>query len=404
MTFPLPKLPDSFHWICRTVSSSHPPVLVFGEGLTVLGTIRSLAREGIPALVVTEDVGFARGSRFFRTGPRITMPSLQDYLGSLPYETAVLFPCTDHWAREVAGLPEGLRERFPAPIPSWEVVETFLDKGRFSRFLQAHGIPQPRSVSVNDSFDLEGIGETQGLFIKPLDSQRFNQRYRVKAFDTGSVQDLKEKLLRLAEDDVEVLLQEYIPGPPSNHYFVDGYYRDRETRGLVLRQRLRMYPSRFGNSTYMRTVPVANAQGAVAVVEDALRAADYSGIFSAELKLDARDGTFKVLEINARPWWFIEFAAQSGVNVAALAYGDLVGAPREGLRIAIPGRECIYPYLDFRACMETGFRKPATFGAWVMASVTGYRPLFQWGDPIPALLSAGELVRKLVEGPRALRD
>ncbi len=384
------------------MTSSSPPALVFGEGLTLLGTIRSLAREKIRALVVTEDVGFARGSRFYRAGPSIGTSSLAAYLEGLPYETAVLFPCSDSWAREVAGLGEGLRRRFPSPIPSSAVLETFLDKGRFGQFLQAHGLPHPCSILVDDSLDLESLGDTRRFFIKPLDSQRFNQRYRVKAFDSTSGQDLRRKLRMVAEEGMDVLLQEYIPGPPSNHYFVDGYFRDRKALALVLRQRLRMYPPRFGNSTYMRTVPLESGREALSVVEAALQAADYDGIFSAELKLDPRDDTFKILEINARPWWFIEFAAQCDVNVAALAYTDLVGGPPGAFRSSAPGRECIYPYLDFRACLEARFRKPATVGAWARSSISSHRPVFQWGDPIPALLGVGEVVRKLVEGPPGL--
>jgi len=45
-------------------------------------------------------------------------------------------------------------------------------------------------------------------------------------------------------------------------------------------------------------------------------------VFSAEFKFDERDGLFKILEVNARPWWYVDFAARCGVDVCRMAYRD----------------------------------------------------------------------------------
>lgn len=381
---------------------STPPALVFGSGLTLLGVIRCLGLAGIPSYVVTQDVGFPRGSRFFKSGPPITGQPLQDYLEGLPFEKAVLFPCSDHWAKEIAGIPERLKERFTAPLPSSDVLDVFLNKGLFAQFLEQHGFPHPKTIPVDDSFEPGSLGDNwnpKDFFLKPRDSQRFTQKYRRKAFGLDSELDLREKMALLADDGMEVLLQEFIPGPPTNHYFLDGYIdRQGVALGLLLRQRLRMHPPRFGNSSYMWSVPLGVAPSAVSVIKRVLKAAHYSGVFSAELKQDPRDNTFKILEVNARPWWYVEFAARCGVNVVDLAFSDLLGHPAESVLTYTSGRHCCFPYSDLSACLRSRPKKVEALLEWGRTLWQSERPIVQWGDPVPALFGLVLLARRTILG------
>ncbi len=86
-----------------------------------------------------------------------------------------------------------------------------------------------------------------------------------------------------------------------------------------------MFPLDFGNSTCMVSVAADEVAPAVASVERLLAHVGYRGIFSAEFKYDERDGLFKILEVNARPWWYVEFTARCGVDVCTLAYRDALG-------------------------------------------------------------------------------
>ena len=58
---------------------------------------------------------------------------------------------------------------------------------------------------------------------------------------------------------------------------------------------------------------------------ESAQAVSYRGIFSAEFKCDDRDGFFKILEVNARPWWYVEAAACAGMDVCSMAYHDALG-------------------------------------------------------------------------------
>src|SRR5581483_5252361 len=147
-----------------------------------------------------------------------------------------------------------LRERFPASVPSPETLAQFVDKGHFAALLRKNGVPHPYSKELEGANDLDDVPDEifSSAMLKPRDSQSFMRRFAVKALHVSSRSDAVEKLARVQEAGFEVLLQEYVPGPATQHYFVDGFIdRYGVPRGVFVRQRLRMFPLDFGNSTAM---------------------------------------------------------------------------------------------------------------------------------------------------------
>jgi predicted ATP-grasp superfamily ATP-dependent carboligase len=180
-----------------------------------------------------------------------------------------------------------------------------------------------------------------------------------------------------------------VPGPASNHYFVDGFLdRTGQVRARLVRRRLRMYPTDFGNSSYMRTVPAEEAGTAVETIESLLAAVGFRGIYSAEFKRDERDGVFRLLEVNARPWWYVEFAARCGVDVVWMAYLDALERPVPTQLEYELDRALVFPRYDLFACLEGLRAGELTWGTCVRSWVGGDRPIFSWDDPLPALREA----------------
>jgi predicted ATP-grasp superfamily ATP-dependent carboligase len=371
------------------------PVLLLGEGLTLLGAVRCFGRAGIPAYVLTGPDPLARHSRWFRTLPSHELAhdayeELPALLRELPMERGVLVPCSDHWVAAVAALDEDIRKRFPAVCPSEEVIDLFIDKGGFARLLEKLDIPHPRTFDLEQPDSLATVPEDvlAAGFLKPRDSMAFVGAFCVKAFDFKG-RDEAEALLQRAEDaGQKMLLQEYIPGGPDQHYFVDGYV-DRQGKLIVrfARRRYRIFPPRFGNSTAVESVPLEEAREAVEAIEKLAEQAGLRGIFSAEFKRDSRDQRFKLIEVNARPWWYIEFAATCGADVCEPAYREMVGQALSTQRPYRVGVRLICPYQDWRAWRElppgtTSLRKLLAF--WAGATQARWRP----DDPLPALFSA----------------
>jgi len=165
-------------------------------------------------------------------------------------------------------------------------------------------------------------------------------------------------------------------------------------RALFARRRLRMFPPDFGNSTLMVSVPrteVGDAPKTLARLFEELR---YRGIFSAEFKQDARDGRFKLLEVNARPWWYVEFAARCGVDVCAMAVRDALGKPIETVDRYTVGRRCVYPYYDLSAVQVERAAGRLGLVAWARSWVGATQPVFRWNDPMPALGEVAAMIRR----------
>jgi predicted ATP-grasp superfamily ATP-dependent carboligase len=192
-----------------------------------------------------------------------------------------------------------------------------------------------------------------------------------------------------------VVLQEYIPGPPTNHYFVDGFAAEG---GAVLarfaRQRLRMYPPNFGNSTYLRSVALADVADIASTVDRLVRAAGIRGIFSVELKRDVRTSVAKVIEVNARPWWYVHYATSCGVNVVEMTYraalGGAVAAHDGTYRV---GRTCVYVRPDFRACRDLRREGKLSLVSAALSWVGGEHMIFSRSDPMPFIYRCADQVR-----------
>jgi predicted ATP-grasp superfamily ATP-dependent carboligase len=380
------------------------PALVLGSGVTALGVIRVLSRRGIPSLSLSGGSGPERRSRWFKPAPDLKPASeegpgagdpsveLTDYLQGGPLNRAVLFPCSDETVLEVAGLDTKLSERFPAFVPPLPALETFIDKGRFLDVLVSEEVPHPATHLEVDAGELAALFRaTDGpLFLKPRHSHLLQRKLGVKALRSESLEGLQSAADTLLGHGIDFVVQEYVPGPASNHYFLDGFVGPK---GTVLatfgRQRLRMYPLDFGNSSLMVSVPLDEVREAADHLHRLLARLDYQGIFSAEFKLDPRDGVFRILEVNARPWWYIEFAARCGVDVASLSYRAALGEPIGPVESYRSGKRLSYPYYDFFACFSESTSFPVAMARFLGPLMTAQQPVFTWDDPWPGIAAAG---------------
>jgi D-aspartate ligase len=381
--------------------ANRPPVLVLGEGITALGVVRILSRAGLRPLATQSGDRLVAHSRWFEPVPgglgRLGAGALSEGLRVLPIERAVLMPCSDAFAGAVAALDQALASRFPASVSAPATLARFVDKGRFAETLDEFAVAHPWSELVESEADLVRVPSRifDHAILKPRDSQSFFRRYSVKAVHVKSRADAARQLATLSAAGFSFILQEYIPGGPERHYFVDGFIdRGGTVRAVFIRQRLRMYPFDFGNSTYMVSVPVEAAAPAADAITSLLRRVGYRGVFSAEFKLDPRDGVFRLLEVNARPWWYVDFAARCGIDVCRMAYDDALGCPVATVERYAIGRGLVYPYLDYAACRESRRRGRLSIWDWGRSWVGAMQPVFTFSDPLPASVESAKIIAR----------
>ena len=176
------------------------------------------------------------------------------------------------------------------------------------------------------------------------------------------------------------MVQELVPGG-DDALFTVGSYLDRNGRplGVFCGRKLRQTPPGIG------TCRVGEAVWVQEVVEDALRLLagfGYYGLSQVEFKRDARDGRYKLMEINARLWQWHGLATACGVDLPRIAYDDLTGAaPTE-------------------AVMDGQGKR------WAITLLPGERPLpqrppyvdavFALDDPKPGLVHVARVVRSVI--------
>jgi len=387
------------------------PAVVLGSGVGALGALRRLRRARVPAYLLPAAPMYESRSRWLRPvpGARGTLAAagtLATLLENSSLERAVLLPTSDALLRAVCELPPLLAARFPSSTPALEVALQLTDKAQFAHLLERLAVPAPRTLVAPDARTLAQFAgdRFEHLFIKPADSASFMRRYGVKGCRVRDLRDGCAQLERLQADGVAIIAQEYVPGPASAHYLLDGFAgAGGQVQALFARRRMRMYPPDFGNSSYMVSVPLAEVEGAARSLRRILEAIGYRGIFSAEFKRDERDGLFKILEINARVWIYVEFAARCGVDVCLMAYRDALGLPPLQPRPYRSGARLVSPEIDIAAAYHAWSHGELSLLGWARSWLGAQQPLFNWTDPRPALSEwlalMGRIVRRLLRGP-----
>ena len=381
------------------------PAIVFGSSITALGVVRALRAHDVATYLVAPSSAIAARS----TGVVVlehgwttkrSEDALRSFLSDTRLDCAVLIACEDDWVRAIAQLLDHDAGSFTSSTSPSSVVEHLLDKRAFARTLEKLDIERPRTFEVGSTEDLAQVddGELASFFLKPRDSQRFTQEFRQKAFAVEDRESAAKQLERALAGGHEMLLQEWVSGPPRNYVNIEGFI-DRHGRvvGLLARRRIRMYPLRFGNATDAVTIPLDEVADLADSVRRLFASIGYHGLFSAEFKRDGSTGRHKIIEVNARPWWQIELARAAGMDVVHMAYLDALGADLDmasGYRI---GRRWVHTLPDLRARWENPHRVRSDSSRPEEGWFSARHAVFQWSDLRPGLAEIGRVARVAFE-------
>jgi predicted ATP-grasp superfamily ATP-dependent carboligase len=311
------------------------PVVVLGGGLTGLGVERNFGRNGIDVYLVLEKKDIALYSKYcnrYFVVPKISRDRkklkafLTKFKRRLNYP-AVVFPTSDNFAQNLSDIREEKEvDSYYFSIPPKDALETFVEKKRFYKSLTSKGVPHPKTFFEVD--EIREINEelSYPIFLKPSVSQIFFGLFQKKGFVAATEKDVIRYWTLAKRFKIDMMIQEIIPGPPTNHIFIDGYMdRNSTLKAIFARRRLRMWPLSFGNSTVCESISLSEVADIKEKIVGYLHSIDYSGIFSAEFKKDERDNLYKLLEINARSWWYNSFPTSCGINILFMAYLDAIG-------------------------------------------------------------------------------
>src|SRR6478609_8970332 len=265
-----------------------PAAIVCNSHITGLAVARSLAKRGVPVIGLDrEPNGVALASNALVSAGICANPIeheeefVQDLLaiGAELRQPAVLFGCMDEWVLAMNAHRERLEQFFLFPFADDATVRRILDKSELYREAAALGVPIPRSLDARETTTEEMLAQI-GVpsILKPAAKRPFYDAFGVNLFTPKT------------EDEFG--------------------------------QRLEIYPAGFGTTCLAKAIAEPELEAHAISV---LQRLGYYGIAEVEFLRDPRDGEFKLLDINTRPWKWVGLPIASGVELPWLVYATRLG-------------------------------------------------------------------------------
>jgi D-aspartate ligase len=342
-----------------------------------LAAIRSLGRAGLRVLALDHRPS-ALGFRS-RYAERLLCPDpFEDEHRFVNFVRAlgevVVFPTHDDSLNAIARYADDLEVL--TPFPAWDVLERMQSKRTQLEEAQAAGVDIPETRFPASAAEARGLSFP--LIVKPEHPVEFKRRFRRQAFRCDTVAELERAYAQT--EQFGPIVQELVPGGDDSLYSVGSYLaRDGRELGVFCGRKLRQTPPGIG------TCRVGEAVWIDEVVDAGLRllrAFGYHGLSQVEFKHDARDGRFKLMEINPRLWQWHGLATACGVDLPRIAHADLVGETPPAAQMDGSGKR------------------------WAITLLPGERPapqrppyvdaVFALDDPKPGLVHLARVARSVI--------
>ena len=240
-----------------------------------------------------------------------------------------LFPTCDENAILAATHFDTLKEWFIYPGQSPALASSLVSKKEMYFLAKQHGVPTPEASFPQSIDDVLTFCETAKFPVtaKGIDGARLKRQLGAGVIIAENRSDLLALYKRLDESErSNVMLQEYIPGGDDSVWMFNGYFDSNSDCGFgITGRKIRQYPNYTGQTSL--GVCLRN-EFVYETTTRWMKELGYKGILDIGYRYDARDGQYKVLDVNPRIGaTFRLFVDQNGMDVARAIYLDLMGQP-----------------------------------------------------------------------------
>lgn len=238
----------------------------------------------------------------------------------------VLFPCADPYVEFIDRHFNQLKEVYLFNQETEHLNVDAMDKAKLSEMAILHGVKIPVSISIDDKDLLKKVNDIgYPVVLKPTDSSAFVNAFRIKMFKVENEADLIDKIQRARKAQLNVFVQQIIPGFDDHMVTYDMYINaQNEVTHWTTCQKQRQYPINFGASVFTKQkwIPALHAIG-----EPFFKAINWRGFAEIEFKKHAETGEYYLIEINVRTTNFNAMLEKIGLNFPYIAYRELTGDP-----------------------------------------------------------------------------
>lgn len=385
------------------------PAIVLGMSPTGLQAVRELGSSGIKVFGVSRKQQPGAFSNYLEEVRYISPTDcnlINDFVKevfSLKRLKVVLVPTSDDYIEYIV-------RNYKTLIPYCKIsngygdgtVTTLLKKEEFARFCCVHHIKHPTTKKLENNIFHDVNGVNFPILLKPVSSVvGFSIFKGRKGVIIHRDEELSQYLAASKQSKMDIILQQLIHGPESDIFVTSGY---KSASGQHYCQfsgrKIRQYPVYLGSAC---CVINERREDLEAVTRDIIDRLGYSGIYSAEFKLDRNESIFYIIEINARVGFWWKIASESGRKTAMCYYRDMIGDTEieDSRAYSIPvvwksGLKDILSFLIWSVRSRDGCDDQVT-----RLNFRGYKSIYSvwsWRDPLPffadIMFSALKFIKK----------
>lgn len=298
-------------------------VLLFGGGLQMISSARSLKEVGYRVVAATKHDKIASKSRYINKHINIENDSepelvINNLISIVKEEQIdVIIPMEDAQAACLSKCKKELMEKtsIKCAVMDWDVFSMVSDKTQLLAFCKKYGIGHPKTRLISDNYNEIANDVGFPALIKPNHSE--GAKGIVLA---NNIEELKDKAPKIIAEYGECALQEYIAS--KSYYYNLMLYRNADGKfgNSVIIKILRYYPIKGGSSSLC--VSVEN-EIMTEMCKTLLNKLNWVGFADFDI-LEKGDGDYKIIEINPRVPASLRGAAISGVNYLEMIVTDLM--------------------------------------------------------------------------------
>lgn len=235
----------------------------------------------------------------------------------------LLLTATDWAAIFIESHADELERSFVFPRAKVPVVRPLADKWAMHLAARDADVPTPQTVFPQSLDDVSAFLESARFPIvaKAADSYATHKPESMIAQHRSELIDKFERERELGPPNL--VLQEFIPGGIEDVWMCNAYFdTDGRCRAVFTGRKLRQL-----SSTGIATLAICERSETVAnQTTRFLESVGYHGCVGVGHRYDARDGQYKLLDVNARvSGVFRLFRATTGTDVVRICYRDLTG-------------------------------------------------------------------------------
>jgi predicted ATP-grasp superfamily ATP-dependent carboligase len=305
--------------------------IVLSSHVIGLSVIRALGLSGVPVVAVyyeENDMGYV--SKYVQEKIRAPHPEKQEsqFISLLKdcatrFGGSLLVPADDATLSAVSRHKSRLENYYIVACPEWKITEQFIDKKYTYALAEAIGIPVPKTITPVSLEELEDYAQSIAYpcIVKPCQSHLYFQQFKTKMVRVENSDQMLQAYKQATEAGIEVMIQELIPGDDTQGANYNSYFYNGEPLVEFTAQKVRLSPPAFG---VPRVVISKHIPEIIEPGRKIIQALGYHGYACTEFKKDARDGVYKLMEVNGRHNRSGLLSVRCGINFPWIEYQHLV--------------------------------------------------------------------------------